>query len=305
MRTVITISVFDRDKPDSTIRADIDKAFAEIGRLDTLLGSDIQKINENAGDRSATCSDEAFEVIIEALKLFDKTQEAFDIRVGPLVEAWGFHTDHPAIPDSATLAKAKSLTSGGGIFVAGQSIMLGKVGMKLDLSGIARGYAVDKAVKLLADRGIQSAIVQVGGDLKTLGLRDKKKSKWHIAIPHPRKKEANWGTIDIVSGAVATSGDDEDSFEKDGKRYHHIFDPKTGYPADKCVSVTVWGDNAMRCDALANALFVLGPDKGLELVNKNFPNMQVLWIVQEGGIMKSVMTPDFQTAFHPSMDSSQ
>jgi thiamine biosynthesis lipoprotein len=309
MGTVVTISVFDQGKPDSVIHKAIDKAFSEIARLDTLLwgegtGCDIQKINENAGDRSATVSQNAYDVLIEGLKLFDKTQQAFDIRIGPLVEAWGFRTDHPSIPDSATLATAKALTTGGGIFVAGQSFMLGKEGMELDLSGIAKGYAVDQAIKVLADQGIQSAIVEAGGDLKILGSRSKKEPKWHIAIRHPRKKDAFWGTMNILSGAIATSGDYENYFEKDGKRYHHILDPKTGYPADKCISVTVWGDDTMRCDALATGLFVLGPEKGMEVINKNFPNIQVLWIVEDNGKLKSIMTPGFEPVFQPSTDAN-
>ena len=309
MGTVVTISVFDQGKPDSLILKPINKAFSEIARLDTLLwgenaGCDIQKINEKAGDRSATVSQDAYDVLIEGLKLFDKTQESFDIRIGPLVDVWGFRTDHPTIPDSASLANAKSLTTGGGIFVAGQSIMLGKTGMKLDLSGIAKGYAVDQAVKVLADQGIQSAIVEAGGDLKVLGTRSKKEPKWHIAIRHPRKQDAFWGTMDFLSGAVATSGDYENFFEKDGKRYHHIIDPKTGYPADKCVSVTVWGDNTMRCDALATGLFVLGPEKGMEVINKHFPNIQVLWIIQDGDKLKTVMTPGFESVFQLSMDAN-
>jgi thiamine biosynthesis lipoprotein len=309
MGTIVTISVFDTDKPKDVIQDDINRAFAAIKVVDTLMwgnseNSDVKRINDQAGQRSASVTEATFQVIMEALKLFDKTDEAFDIRVGPLVDAWGFNTDHPAIPDSATLQKAISLSTQGGIFVAGQSIMLGKEGMKLDLSGLAKGYAVDQAVKVLADHGIQSAIVEAGGDLKVLGTRDDKGTKWHIAIRHPRKADAYWGMIDILSGGVATSGDYENYFEKNGRRYCHIIDPKTGYPADKCVSATVWGDNTMRCDALATALFVLGPEKGLAVLKDNFPTYNALFIYKEGDSLKSVMTPGFEKVFRPEDTSS-
>jgi thiamine biosynthesis lipoprotein len=304
MGTVVTISVFDTDKPKDVVQDDINMAFAAIQRVDTMMwgnseNSDVRHINELAGQRSATVSEATFQVIMEALKLFDKTDEAFDIRVGPLVDAWGFNTDHPAIPDSASLEKARSLSTQGGIFVAGQSIMRGKEGMKLDLSGLAKGYAVDQAIKVLADHGVQSAIVEAGGDLKVLGTRDDKGTKWHIAIRHPRKPDVYWGIMDILSGAAATSGDYENYFEKDGKRFCHIIDPKTGYPADKCVSVTIWGDNTMRCDALATALFVLGPEKGLAVLKENFPTFNALIVYKDGEALKSVMTPSFEKVFRP------
>jgi thiamine biosynthesis lipoprotein len=304
MGTVVTISVFDTDKTDEQIHRAINRAYQEFERIDTLMwdeasGSDIRKISENAGSRSATITDETFQVIMEALKLFDKTQEAFDIRVGPLIELWGFTTDHPAVPDSAALGETMELVSGGGIFVAGQSIMLGKAGMELDLSGLAKGYAVEQAAKVLADQGIQSAIVEAGGDLKVLGTRDDKGTRWHIALRHPRQRDAYWGIVDILDGAVATSGDYENYFEQDGKRYHHIMNPKTGYPADECVSVTVWGDHALRCDALATALFILGPEAGMEVLEEYFKDYEALFIVQEDGELSTVMTPGFEEVFRP------
>jgi thiamine biosynthesis lipoprotein len=240
---------------------------------------------------------------MEALKYFDQTKEAFDIRIGPLVDLWGFATENPAIPNEEEIAKAKSLSTEGGIFVAGQSVMLGKKGMKLDLSGLAKGYAVEMAAEAIADQGIQSAIIEAGGDLKVVGSRDKKGSKWHIGVRHPRNPDQFWGVLDIMSGSVATSGDYENFFEQDGKRYHHILDPKTGYPADKCVSVTVWGEKAMQCDALATALFVLGPEVGMEMMKATFPNIQAMFIYQDGEELKSVMTPGFEGVFRPETGS--
>ena len=308
MGTVVTITVFDEDKPEEKIQSAINYAFAEIERIEISMwgegeDSEVHWINSQAGERSASLSDETFLVIMEALKYFDKTKEVFDIRVGPLVDLWGFATDHPAVPDEEALAQAKSLSTEGGIFVAGQSVMLGKKGMKLDLSGLAKGYAVEKATEAIADQGIQSAIIEAGGDLRVVGTRDKKGSKWHIGIRHPRNPDQFWGVIDILYGSVATSGDYENFFEQDGKRYHHILDPKTGYPADKCVSVTVWGEQTMQCDALATALFVLGPEVGMEVVQESFPKMQVMFIYQEGEELKSVMTPGFEEIFRPEAGS--
>ena len=308
MGTVVKISVYDTDKPESDIQQAIGLAFSEIERVEELMwgegeNSDVRKINAQAGERSASVSEETFKVIMEALKLFDLTEEAFDIRIGPLVKLWGFATEQPAVPDSLALENAKSLSTGGGIFVAGQSIMLGKKGMELDLSGLAKGYAVDQAIEILAERGIESAIVYAGGDLKALGTRDDRGTKWHIAVQHPRNRDAFWGVMDVPKGAVATSGDYENYFEQDGHRYHHILDPGTGYPATQCVSVTVWGDLAIRCDALATALMVLGPEKGMEVIDEYFPHLNVLFIYQEGDSLKSVMTPEFEVVFRPEAGS--
>lgn len=308
MGTVVTISVFDEDKSDEVIQSAINYAFAEIDRIESRMWgesdeSEVHWVNSQAGERSATLSDETFFVIMEALKYFDQSKEAFDIRIGPLVDLWGFATDHPAVPSEADLTQAMSLSTEGGIFVAGQSVMLGKKGMKLDLSGLAKGYAVEKAAEAIAKQGIQSAIIEAGGDLKVVGSRDKKGSKWHIGVRNPRNPDQFWGVLDIMHGSVATSGDYENFFEQDGKRYHHILNPKTGYPADKCISVTVWGEKAMQCDAFATALFVLGPEVGMEVLEETFPNIQAMFIYQDGQELVSVMTPGFEEVFRPEAGS--
>ena len=137
-------------------------------------------------------------------------------------------------------------------------------GMKIGLGGIAKGYGVDRAMKILMDHGIQNAIVNAGGDMKILGKEFDE--PWKIGIKHPRRKGKALAIVRLTNTCLVTSGDYERFFELNEKRYHHIIDPRTGYPARGCMSASVVAPNAEYADALATSLCVLGPAKGLKLI---------------------------------------
>ena len=134
------------------------------------------------------------------------------------------------------------------------------------MGGIAKGYGIDRAMKVLQEQGIDHALVDAGGDIKVMGTRNGK--PWEMAVKHPREEERALAALRVSNTSVATSGDYERFFEYDGKRYHHIFDPRTGHPATGGMSATVVAPNAEFADALATALCVMGPEKGLALIEQ-------------------------------------
>jgi len=148
----------------------------------------------------------------------------------------------------------------------GGKVLLKKKGMAIDLGGIAKGYAVDRAFVLLKELGYRNLVVNAGGDLRVGG--SKPEGAWSIGIQHPRDPEKIMARISVSDTAVATSGDYEKFFIHQGKRYHHILNPKNGFPAEGCQSVTVLHKEATTADALATAIFVLGPEKGYVLCQR-------------------------------------
>ncbi|MET0052976.1 MAG: FAD:protein FMN transferase, partial [Candidatus Thiodiazotropha sp.] len=146
------------------------------------------------------------------------------------------------------------------------SVFFDRPGVTIDLGGIAKGYAVDRAIELLRSRGVQHALVTAGGDSRLLG--DHQGRPWQIGIQAPRRKNAIATTLNLQDSAVSTSGDYERYFEADGVRYHHIISPKTGHSASEMQSVTVIGPNATRTDALSTSLFVLGVEAGMALIDR-------------------------------------
>ena len=167
-------------------------------------------------------------------------------------------------------------------------------GMRVGLGGIAKGYGVDRAIAVLRAHGVEPASVDAGGDMKLLGKKDGE--LWEIAIKHPRDRERAIAVLRLTNRCVVTSGDYERFFEIDGKRFHHIIDPRTGYPTTGCMSATVVAPNAEYADALATAMCVLGPESGLKLI-ESLPRVEALLVGMDGevavssGLKDSVVSP--------------
>jgi thiamine biosynthesis lipoprotein len=187
----------------------------------------------------------------------EMTGRLFDPTIGSVSRLWQFWDG--AVPPQADSIRNALSSVGLGRFLAGGDSAL------LDLGGIAKGYAVDRAADRLRSLGIASAIVNAGGDLSLIGKRTDGRP-WRIAIRHPRERGAFLGYLDLEDVSVATSGDYEKFFFFDGRRYHHILDPRTGSPGGRCASVTVVTSNTCSGDALATGLFLLGPGQGLRTV---------------------------------------
>ncbi len=230
-----------------------------------LASSDVSKINLSSGMRPVKVSVDTLEVIRRAIDFSRVTDGAFDITIGAVTKIWGFTNGDYKLPDNGEIKEALELVDYKNIDIFDSNVELKKKGMAIDLGAIAKGYAVDKVYDFLKSKNIREAIIDAGGTIRTIGDR----KKWRIGIKDPSGREDVIGILTLDSGlAVSTSGDYERYFVRDGKRYHHVLDPKTGYPANYCRSVTVVSDSAAKSDALSTAIFVLGPESGLKLAKK-------------------------------------
>ncbi len=273
MYTVVEITV----SSDSQQKAKtaIDKAFGELERLAKLLNfysedSEISAINRHAGDKPVRVSPETIEIIEKALFVSENTEGAFDITVGPLVRLWDFQKK--IIPDGTTVKEKLKLVGYKHIIIdkGASTVFLKTKGIQIDLGGIIKGYAADKAVGVMKKQGINSGIVAVAGDIKTFGIRPDG-GLWKVGIQNPRQKtdkDEIMATVGLSDMAISTSGDYQKFFIKDGKKYHHLLNPKTGYPANECRSVTVITKDAAFTDAFATGIFILGPQKGMDALKR-------------------------------------
>ena len=247
-------------------------AFAEIKRIDRLMNvfapdSEISRINQAAGKSAVQVSPDTLEVIERSLGYARLTDGALDVTVAPLMELWGFGSDLKQMPLEDDLREKLSLVDYKKVTVdkSRSTVRLESPGMKIDVSGIAKGYAVDRAIKTLKDAGIQKAMVNAGGDIYAMNSPPGR-DVWLIGVRHPRNSADMLGIIELKDKAVATSGDYENFFRVDGKRYCHIMDTRTGRPVEGIMSVTIVADNTAEADALATAVFPLGAEKGMKLI---------------------------------------
>ena len=238
-------------------------------------------------------------ILSEANKVHDQSEGAFDVTLMPLTEIWGFGRKNvKKVPSEQEIETALNFVGQKSLLVLDQKrLTLRKKidDVSVDLSGIAKGFAIDQISDSLKARGIGDFLVEIGGDLYASGEKGPK-SPWVIGIEKPDQRlgEVNI-IIRIANKAVATSGDYRNFFEKDSRRYSHIIDPKTGRPiSHQTASVTVLADNAMKADAWATAMMVLGAKKGLGIAEKN--NLAVFFILRKGANFYSVSSTLFKDA---------
>lgn len=230
--------------------------------------SEISDINRNAGVAPVKVSEDTYRVISAGKQYSGQLSGKFDISVGPLVNLWGINRPDHVVPAAEAVKKAAELVDYRKIELndAEHSVLLKEKGMSLDLGGIAKGYAGDAVAELLKNRGVEHAIVDLGGNLVVIGTRPDGQD-WNVGVQTPFQPDGTFFAILNVSDqAVVTSGIYQRYFKKDGKLYHHIMDTETGYPVDNgLVSVTVICDSSMEADALAKS-FTLGLEEGLRYI---------------------------------------
>ncbi|MEK6568333.1 MAG: FAD:protein FMN transferase [Candidatus Omnitrophota bacterium] len=259
-------------------RAAITSAFEEIKKIETIANnfnpdSEISRLNA-AGKIQA--SRDLFNMVRESLKYYRLSEGAFDITVGPVVSIWKEKimeaenkTRGLTLPTESRIKKAVSLVGSDKISLddSASSMRFTQSGMSIDLGAIAKGYAVDKAVRRLKELGVRSALVNAGGNVYCLGKKGSR--KWRIGVRHPRKSAEVVYYLDLENQGAATSGDYEQFFILDKKRYSHIINPKTGWPVDNNISsVTIIAPDAATSDGLSTTVFILGKEKGLTLTGK-------------------------------------
>jgi len=268
LNTIVDVTIISKDNTDRAMHT----AFGAIRNVENLMSSykydsEIALVNKNAGKSYVKVSPETYKLIKKSIEFSIMTDGVFDISIAPIVDLWGFSQQERHIPSENELKKTLSLVGYKHISLneKNNSVYLQKEGMKIDLGAIAVGYAVDKAINALKENGINKALINAGGEIYALGSPKKNKT-WKIGIQHPRQKGDLLGSIDIKDNAISTSGDYENYFEENGKRYCHILNPKTGMPVDKIMSVTVIADKTTDADALSTALMLINPNEAIKLV---------------------------------------
>ena len=273
MDTFVTITVV-ADSKDTAEKA-IEDAFAVIGKYGDLVNffsdkSDVSAINRNAGIREVRVSPETLDTIEKAVYVSEKSGGAFDPTIGPEIKLWDFL--NKIKPSDIEIRKNLSLVNYKNIVIDKEksTVFLKKKDMLLDLGGIAKGYAADLAVQALKQKGTSAGLVAIAGDINSFGLKPDKKT-WIVGIKNPRQKSTDdeiIARLPLSNKGISTSGDYERYFFINGQRFHHLLVPSTGYPAYTCRSVSVVSDEAAMNDGFSTALFILGPEKGLELAKK-------------------------------------
>lgn len=258
---------------EARARAAIEAAIAEIRRLEDVMTtwrpSELQSLNDKAGDW-VTLGADSLDVLDKSIWAGKTSKGTFDITFASMSEVWKFGDAadaEPKLPSKAEVERRRALVDYRKIELdrEGRRARIGK-GQRIDVGGIAKGYAVDAAARVLRAAGVTDFLVQAGGDLFGSGKKPDG-SAWVSGIRDPRgSASAFFATIELENHAFSTAGDYARSFVKDGKRYHHIIDPRTGWPATACRSVTIWAGDAFTADAVDDAVFILGPKEGLELV---------------------------------------
>jgi len=250
----------------------VEQAYAEIERIEHKLSirnknSEITEINRSAGKKPVRVDDEMYRLIRESKGFSRMSGGAFDISVQGLGDIWDFNRPGFQEPGPDEVQKGLDRVDYRKIRLneRDSTVFLQEGGTEISLGGIAKGYAVDRAVGILRESGVEGGIVSAGGDLLAFG-RKGNGEVWKVGIRNPRDHGKNICVLPVSNLAVATSGDYERYRMVDGERVHHIIDPRTGYPSRGCMSVTVVAKSAVTADALATAAFVLGPETGLALL---------------------------------------
>jgi thiamine biosynthesis lipoprotein len=259
--------------------------------------SDISSINRKAGKEPAAVRPETFRLLEQSLALSKQMDGAFDVTLGAIKSLWGFDTENPSIPPDRAIRRLVRFTGSSQIVLGKGTAFLRSPDTRIDLGGLGEGYLIDRGVRMLRDAGITAGIVEATGDLVAFG-RNPKRGMWRIGVKHPRDPEGGLiGVIETDEASVATSGDYERYFVTDGKRYCHILDPKTGYPADNgCISVTVLAPNALVADAFATGVFVMRPEMALALIERT-PGLEGIIMTEENGQIRQMVSRGLQSKY--------
>ena len=249
----------------------INDAFVEIERLERVLSewrddSEISKINQNAGQRAVQVSSDVFTVIKAGVDVSRWSNGAFDLSWAAMRGIYDFRPGQQRIPVRSDVRRRVDLIDWKHIALNEEerTVFLKREGMAIGTGGIGKGYALDRAGAILRRAGIQNYMLFAGGQVQVHGRRNSR--AWRVGIQHPRQENIYFAFFESEGGSISTSGDYEHFFiDENGKRWHHILNPKTGLPAEKSISVTLMAPSGLYADALSTASFVLGPEKALEM----------------------------------------
>ena len=289
MGTLVSITAVGRTQAEAT--AAITAGFQEVKRLEQLLStwipeSELSQVNAAAGRSPVRVSLETMVLVRKSLQVAEMTEGAFNIAIGPAVDAWNISAE-PRLPTAEELTALKPLIDLQHVHtdVWERTIYLERPGMRVDVGGIGKGYAADQAVLMMKKAGAMAGVVALSGDIKAFG-RLPDGGAFRVGIQHPRKEGEIIAEIDLQDEAISTAGDYERFFEKDGIRYHHILDPRTLQPARGCQSVSVIAKEGIWADGLDTGIFVLGAERGMELVEQ-LQDVEAIIVDRDGRVLIS------------------
>lgn len=287
--TVITINLYNEGSEE--LLDTLTKRIVDIEqKMSTSIStSDVSKVNQSAGENWVKVSEGTYEVIKRALYFSKLSEGRFDLTIGPIVNLWGIGTEAANLPNQAAISAALILVDYNKIEINDDemSIYLPIKGMSIDLGGIAKGYVADELVKILKEKKIKKAMINLGGNIYAYGVKDSG-NEWKIAIQNPYdQRNEYFGYIELIDKTVVTSGPYERYFEEDGKIYHHIFDAHTGYPIEgDIVSVTVVSDKSIEADALSTVLYTFSQEDGLKLI-ESMDGVECIYVDKDNQIVLS------------------
>lgn len=295
--TFITINLYaDGEAPNE----DFDRIFNEIERLEDLISksietSEVAQINKNAGIAPVPVGEEVYELIKLGLEFSNVSSGGFDISVGPLVDLWGIGTESAHVPEQSEIYETIALINYQDIELddANRTVFLKKKGMELDLGAIAKGYIADKVKAIITDEGYTSAIINLGGNVLTVGHKPNSEA-WNIGVRDPQDEHKIVGSMKLKGNSIVSSGIYERYFFVGDTRYHHILNPKTGYPEENHLqSVSIISEKSATGDGLSTTVFVMGLEEGYKYV-ESLDQVEALFITDENIVY---MTPGLQDVF--------
>ena len=277
MDTAVTLSASGENSKEA-----VEESFKKLEELNEMAStnietSDVYKINSSSGKSYVKVHPEILKMIKTSIKYSKLSNGALDITLGPIIDLWGIGTDNERLPSDEEIKDKLTLVGYDKISINenDNSVMLQKEGMSIDLGGIAKGFAADEVLKIYKKYNVENGLINLGATSIYAVGKNKDNNDWSVGIKHPRSENPNeyMGIIKLSNSSLSTSGDYERCFIKDNRRYHHIIDPKTGYPVDNGVmsdTIVIDGENSdsgMLSDLLTTTVFTLGAEKGVKLID--------------------------------------
>ena len=291
MDTVMTLEAYGQNAD-----AALDAAVAEIERLDALwsIASSDGEIAQLNAEKQITASADTLALLTRAKEISAATDGLFSTTIAPLMEAWGFTSGDYRVPDEAELSALLAHVDDEEIAISGSTVTI-PADAKVDLGGIAKGFTSARVMEIFRENGVENGILSLGGNVQALGTKPDG-SLWRVGLQDPADERALFATLELADKAVITSGAYERNFEQDGVVYHHIIDPRTGYPAESGLSsVTIVSDDGTLADGLSTALYIMGKEAAVEFWRSNRDDFDMVLLADDGAVTVSAGIADALT----------
>ena len=300
--TYVNITSYDSELPEAQIDQALDEALGVIRDIEQQTNpydrnSFIGRLNAGRGEARSVPLPPRLRALAEAaLQLSNDTGGSFDFTLWPVFRRWHFESEHPKVPPADTIQAYLPRVDFRQVQLDSARLTVAAA-TELDFSGIVKGFAVEAAREVLQSHGLENFIIDAGGNL---GLNWQRAQSVEIQVRHPRREGAFWGSFPLQNSCgIATSGDYHFYFMEDGRRYHHVLDPHTGYPVAQMVSTTIIAPNATLADGYSTAVFVMGVAAGQQFIESH-PELEGLMIYQEGDSLATYLSPGLRGVFKPA-----